>query len=191
MVGDLSKRKSSLLTLSNGLTSMRLFAAPIFYWAIVNQRWGLACALFWLAVVSDVIDGRIARARNETSAFGGILDHGSDATFVAMGNLALVRIGAAPDLLPILIVAAFLQYALDSRILSGHVLRASAIGRWNGVFYFIAPGVIVTREVLALSIPPDAWVNALGWALLVSTLISMADRLFGVLSATRRNLTRH
>ncbi len=182
--------KARLFTLSNGLTSLRLLAAPFFYWAIVNQNWWLACALFWLAVASDVVDGRIARARNETSAFGGVLDHGSDATFVALGHLALARSGTTPDLLAMLIVVAFLQYALDSRILSGHTLRASSIGRWNGVLYFFPPGILVTREALGLAIPPDAWIKAFGWILLVSTLISMSDRLLGVAQAMRRDLTR-
>jgi CDP-diacylglycerol--glycerol-3-phosphate 3-phosphatidyltransferase len=191
MVDAPPESKNSLFTLSNGLTSLRLLAAPLFYWAIVNQVWWLACTLFWLAVASDVIDGRVARARNETSAFGGVLDHGSDATFVAVGHLALTRSGTTPDLLAILIVAAFLQYAYDSRILSGHKLRASLIGRWNGVLYFFSPGIFVTREALGLAIPPDAWIKALGWLLLVSTLVSMSDRLLGVVQAKRRDLTPH
>lgn len=183
--------KVTIVTLSNGLTSLRLLAAPVFYWSIVHQIWWLAFTLFWLAVASDVVDGRIARARNETSAFGGVLDHGSDATFVALGHLALTRSGTSPDFLAILIVTAFLQYAYDSRILSGHTLRASAIGRWNGVLYFFSPGIFVTREALGLAIPPNTWINALGWLLLVSTLISMSDRLFGVIQERRRNLTGH
>ena len=182
--------KATILTLSNGLTSLRLLAAPVFYWSIVHQAWWTACALFWLAVVSDLLDGRIARARNETSAFGGVLDHGSDATFVALGHLALARSGASPDLLAVLIVVAFLQYAFDSQILSGHTLRASVIGRWNGVLYFFSPGILVTREALGLSIPTDVWIRTIGWILLVSTLISMADRLIGVVQAVRSDLTR-
>ena len=178
--------KVGVFTLSNGLTSMRLLAAPFFYWAIVSHGWWLACLLFWLAVASDVVDGRVARARNETSAFGGALDHGTDATFVTLGQLALVKIGATPELLPILIVVSFFQYAFDSRILSGRVLRASVIGRWNGIFYFVAPGILVTREALGLTFPSDAWINALGWLLVVSTVISMADRLIGLVAATPR-----
>ena len=181
---------TSILTISNGLTSMRLVAAPVFYWTIVNQLWGPACLLFWLAVASDMIDGRIARARGETSAFGGILDHGSDAIFVSLGSAALATLALSPAFLSILIFAAFLQYALDSKILSGHPLRASVIGRWNGVCYFIAPGVFVTREALGWSIPADRFIAGLGWLLVASTVISMSDRLLGVISATRRNLTR-
>ena len=178
-------RSERWLTLSNGLTSMRLLAAPFFYWSIVNEDWRVACLVFWLAVASDVVDGRLARARGETSAFGGLLDHASDATFVTLGLAALAMTGRVPGLLPILIVAAFIEYAVDSRILAGRELRASFLGRWNGIFYFVPTGVIVTREALGLLVPADEIVRLLCWALVISTLISMGDRLVSVLSVAR------
>jgi phosphatidylglycerophosphate synthase len=177
-------------TPSNGLTLTRLVAAPFFYWLIVNRFWWAACLVFWLAVVSDIVDGRLARSRGETSTLGGILDHVSDATFVTLGNLALVRTGGVPALLPPLIIAAFLQYAFDSRILAGRELRASSLGRWNGIFYFVPPGVIVTREALGLEVPPDQMISIVGWVLVISSLISMVDRLTNLISLVRENLTR-
>jgi phosphatidylglycerophosphate synthase len=184
------KRTQQWFTFSNGLTSMRLVAAPFFYCLIVNQSWWAACTLFWLAVASDIVDGRLARARGESSAFGGLLDHTSDATFVTLGQMALVKAGCVPILLPILIVAAFLQYGFDSRVLAGRELRASYLGRWNGVLYFVPPGVIVTREALGLALPPDPIVFVFGWVLVISTLISMIDRLTSAISARRAGLTR-
>ena len=170
---------------------MRLVAAPVLYWLIVNQFWWPACLLFWLAVASDVFDGRLARARGETSAFGGLLDHASDAIFVTLGQAALVKTGWVPALLPVLIIAAFLQYVFDSRILARRDLRASFLGRWNGIFYFIPPGVIVTREALGLALPSDRIVFCFGWVLVVSTLISMADRLTSAISVARENRASH
>jgi CDP-diacylglycerol--glycerol-3-phosphate 3-phosphatidyltransferase len=175
------------LTLSNGLTSMRLAAAPFFYALVVGQAWWAACAVFWLAVVSDLVDGRLARARNETSAFGGTLDHGSDATFVTLGALALAKAGVVPLLLPVLIVAAFIQYVLDSRILMGRELRTSLVGRWNGIFYFVPAGIVVTRETLGFTFPPDGFVMVIGWVLVLSTVCSMVDRLLNVVYVRRRD----
>jgi phosphatidylglycerophosphate synthase len=189
MAAPKSRPTPQWLTLSNGLTSMRLVAAPFFYWLIVHQSWWVACLLFWLAVASDFVDGRLARSRGESSALGGLLDHASDATFVTLGQLALAAAGWVPLLLPILIVGAFLQYVFDSRIVVGRELRASFLGRWNGIFYFVPPGVIVTREALGLTIPPNGIVLFLGWALVVSTMISMGDRLVSLVSSVRENLT--
>jgi len=185
------KGAQSWLTVSNGLTLMRLVSAPFFYWVIVNQYWGAGCLLFWLAVVTDVADGRLARARGETSAFGGLLDHATDAVFVTLGNLALVKAGWVPALLPALIIAAFLQYVLDSRILAERELRASFLGRWNGIFYFVPPGVIVTREVLGLAVPRDQIIFIVGWVLVISSLVSMGDRLVSVISVAREHRARH
>ena len=178
------------LTLSNALTTTRLLSAPLFYWLITNRAWWVACLVFWLAVMSDFVDGRIARARSEASAFGGLLDHASDATFVALGNVALASTGIVPVFLPVLIVAAFLQYVFDSPILAGRELRASFLGRWNGIFYFVPPGIVVTREAIGLSVPADQIVFVVGWILTIATLISMLDRLASLLSLTWKSRSR-
>ncbi len=177
------------LTWANVLTSLRLLAALPLYCAIKMSAWPIAAALFWLAVATDLIDGRVARARGETSALGGFLDHGTDAVFVVLGLLALTGSGQVAVLLPYVVGAAFIQYALDSKALAGMPLRASALGRWNGILYFVPIGVVVTRESLSLSIVPDVLVLASSWALVVSTLISMVDRgwaLFSVRFGARR-----
>ena len=186
---EMATLSARLFTLSNGLTSLRLVAAPFFFCMLAGEIWSVAFVLFWLAVASDLLDGRLARARGETSALGGLLDHASDAIFVSFGQFALVATGRAPAFLPLLILVSFLQYALDSRILAGRSLRASPLGRWNGILYFLAPGVVVTREVLALSLPSDDVIRFLGWGLVFSTLISMLDRLIALTSGGRRDLT--
>lgn len=171
------------LTLSNGLTAVRLVSAPAFHHALVEESWTIACLLFWTAVASDWLDGRVARVRGESSAFGGLLDHASDAGFVVLGLFALAFAGHVPLLLPLLVVAAFLQYVLDSRALAGRRLRASALGRWNGILYFVPPGVLATREALGVGAPSDALILLVGWLLVLSTLASMADRAWALRAA--------
>ncbi len=173
------------LTWSNGLTSLRLLAALPLAYAITTGSWRVACILFWLAVASDWVDGRLARARGESSALGGLLDHASDATLVVFGLMALAAAGQTPWPLPFLVAAAFLQYVLDSRALVGRQLRASALGRWNGILYFVPIGIIVTRESLALDFPADTQVVWLGWGLVLSTFVSMSDRAWAIVMSRR------
>ena len=176
---------SRFLTWSNALTGSRLVAAPFFYCTLLPRETSVAAIvpalLFWFAVVTDVADGRVARARGESSAFGGLLDHATDASFVALGLFALATTGAVPKILPLLVVVAFVQYMLDSKSLAGRKLRASALGRLNGIAYFVPLGVIVTRDVLGLLFPSDEWVYALGLVLVATTLISIADRAWTLL----------
>lgn len=176
---------SRRLTLSNGVTLLRLASVPFVCRAILVGDWGLACLLFWLAVGTDLLDGRLARARGESSRLGALLDHASDASFVTVGLAALAIGGRIPLLLPVLVAVAFAQYVLDSRWLAGRPLRASRLGRWNGILYFLPLGIVVTREALSLPHPMDPVVSALAWALVLSTGISIADRAVGLLGLRR------
>ncbi len=177
---------AGLITLSNAVTGLRLVSIPFFLFALAGRDWAPACALFWLAVGTDLVDGRIARARGESTRFGGLLDHATDALFVSSGLAALAVAGRVPLLLPVLVAVAFGQYVLDSRWIAGEPLRASALGRWNGVCYFVPLGIVVTREAAGLTAPPDRAVAILAWALVASTLLSMGDRALTLLRLRRR-----
>lgn len=167
---------ASHLTWSNGLTALRLLSAPFFFCSLLGEQVWTPFGLFWFAVATDVADGWLARARGEATAFGGLLDHATDASFVCFGLAALSMTGVVPAALPVLVLLAFLQYVVDSKSLAGHDLRASFLGRWNGIFYFVPLGVVVTRELLGLSWPDDFVVRSLGYVLVLSTIASMADR---------------
>jgi phosphatidylglycerophosphate synthase len=173
------------LNLSNAITLLRLASVPFMGRAVFAGQWRVAALLFWLAVGTDFADGRIARARGETSRLGGFLDHASDACFVSTGLAVLALQDRLSFALPVLLVVAFVQYVLDSRWLAGRPLRASRIGRWNGVLYFVPLGIVVTRESLALARPTDAVVSVLAWALVGSTTISIADRALTLLHLQR------
>jgi phosphatidylglycerophosphate synthase len=165
------------LTWANGLTASRLVAAPLLALAILREAHGVALLLFVAAVLTDLFDGRVARRLGEVSSSGSVLDHGTDAAFVTVGIAALGRIGEAPWILPWLIAAAFLQYLVDSRVSTGRPLRASALGRGNGVAYFVLLGIPVVRDGLGMTWPGAPLVIAIGWLLVLSTLLSMAQRL--------------
>jgi phosphatidylglycerophosphate synthase len=171
-------------TRANALTALRLLAAPALAAAVGAGAPGIALALFVFAVATDLLDGRVARRFGESSPLGGFLDHLCDATFVATGLAAFARRGELPALLPWLVALAFLQYTLDSRALAAArgeaggapPLRASALGRWNGIAYFALLGIPVVRDGLALGWPSAGAVYAAGVLLVASTLVSMADR---------------
>src|SRR5262245_34591902 len=163
-------------TLANALTGLRLALAPGLVGAILADAPLVGVAIFGLAVATDVADGRVARRRAEASALGGALDHAVDAAFVTAGAAALAVRGALPPLLPALIAAAFLQYALGARTPLG-ALRGSRLGRWNGIAYYAIVAVPLVRDALGLAWPAPPLVRAIGWLLVATTAASMADRL--------------
>lgn len=180
MAPDYARR--AWLSWANVLTSSRLAAAPLCAAAILEAASGLALLLYGVAVVTDLVDGRVARWRGEVSRLGDLFDHATDATFVALGLFALALRGDISLALPVLVVAAFVQYAVDSRVHVRLPLRASALGRWNGIAYFVFLGIPLVRDALGALWPGPALVQAGAWVLVASTLVSMVDRVL----ATRR-----
>jgi phosphatidylglycerophosphate synthase len=163
-------------TLANWMTAARLALAPVLVVAILTGTPVVGAVVLGIAIATDVADGRIARHRAEASALGGALDHAVDAAFVTAGSAALAALGALPPLLPVLIAAAFVQYAVDSRTPAGG-LRGNRLGRWNGIAYYAAVAVPLVRDAAGLGWPAPPLVRALGWLLVASTLVSMAARL--------------
>jgi cardiolipin synthase len=169
--------RNSWLTRANALTCIRVAAVPAVVVAIRADAAWAAVAVFALAVASDVADGIVARRFEEQSGLGRLFDHAADAAFVTAGAAALAHAGVLPPLLPTLIAASFLQYALDAKVAKGSGPRPSALGRWNGIAYYAIVAVPIVRDALELAWPAPALVMALGWLLVGSTLVSMGDRL--------------
>jgi phosphatidylglycerophosphate synthase len=164
------------LTFANGLTALRLVLVPACAAAILGGLNGQAFVYFWLAVATDLADGRVARRRGEVSALGALLDHSTDAIFVSVGLGALALRGDVPGLLAPLVLLAFVQYALDSKALVGRPLRTSLIGRSNGIAYYVLLGTPIVRDALGLGWPGGGLVALFGWGLVATTVVSMTDR---------------
>jgi cardiolipin synthase len=171
--------RGSWLTRANALTGIRLAAAPALVVAIHADAAWVATALFALAVASDVGDGILARRFGEQSGLGRLIDHAADAIFVTAGAATLASAGVLPPLLPTLIAASFLQYALDAKIAKASGPRPSSLGRWNGIAYYAIVAIPIVRDTLGIDWPGPVLVMALGWLLVGSTLVSMGDRLIG------------
>jgi hypothetical protein len=88
--------------------------------------------------------------------------------------------GAITPILPVLIPFAFGQYVIDSYVRHRQRrLRASFLGRWNGILYFVP---IVLAAASRLPFPAgftsllQVVTSALAYLLVVSTVASMLDR---------------
>jgi len=180
--------RGSWRTRANALTGFRVFAAPALVAAILSDSAWAALAVFALAVASDFADGIVARRYAEQSGLGRLIDHAADALFVTAGAATLAHARVLPALLPTLIAASFIQYALDAKLERAAGPRPSALGRWNGIAYYAIVAIPIVRDALGIGWPGPALVMALGWALVASTLLSMGDRLVASrIRAARRN----
>ena len=167
--------------MANLLTGLRLLlalpAAAAF--AVEDLLPPLALAAMLLAAItSDYFDGKLARGRGTASAAGQLFDHATDCLFVTacLGGAALA--GVVPWPLPPLVALAFTQYMLDSRFLHRRKsLRMSALGRWNGILYFV-PLLLIAAARLAAPLEDFLYPanTLLCFALILSTAASILDR---------------
>ncbi len=171
-------------TVPNLLSLSRLLLAFVMFWSIYQSWWYVAVTVLWLAIATDVSDGYLARKMNLTSSLGGLFDHGSDAFFVTFALAAHVSHGWVPVVLVILVPLAFTQYMLDSKALSGHSLRSSMLGRYNGIAYYVLAGFPIMQITLGLTVIPFEFFIWISWGLVITTVISMTDRLVTLLSNT-------
>ena len=169
--------QSNMKLAVNALSLCRVLIAPLTAYCIVSKHWLPASLLVLLAIVSDLLDGYLARRHQVASALGGLLDHSSDAIFVSSCLFALAYNNVVPLLLPVLVLAAFLQYVLDSKALAGQVLRSNKLGRSNGIAYFVLVCLGTMGPLLIPTLMPASMLMWLGWLIILTTLLSMLDRL--------------
>jgi phosphatidylglycerophosphate synthase len=141
---------------------------------------GVLALLLCVAIATDYLDGRVARRTGTASAKGQLFDHGTDCLFVTGGLTGAAMMGAVTPLLPALIPIAFGQYVVDSYVWHRQrQLRASFLGRWNGILYFV-PLVLIAAARLPFPAGFTSLLklatSVLGYLLVASTAASIIDR---------------
>jgi cardiolipin synthase len=89
-----------VLTIPNAISALRLAGVPVFLWLVLGPRTATAdywaVALLIAAGVSDWLDGKIARALNQGSRLGEVLDPAADRLYIAATIIALAVRGIIP-----------------------------------------------------------------------------------------------
>jgi CDP-diacylglycerol--glycerol-3-phosphate 3-phosphatidyltransferase len=100
------------LNLPNLITWLRIILIPlligVYYvpddWLSMGSKNTLACGTFVVAALSDWLDGYLARALNQTSAFGAFLDPVADKLIVAAALIVLVQLGRVEMIVALIII---------------------------------------------------------------------------------------
>jgi cardiolipin synthase len=88
---------SQYLTIPNALTALRGLGVPLFIWLALDQK-SDGWAIFVLAIggLTDYLDGKLARAWNQTSRFGELADPFIDRIYIVATLIVLSIRGAIP-----------------------------------------------------------------------------------------------
>jgi len=146
--------------LPNLLTLSRIAAIPLLVaLAVIRDPWAdlAACALFSAAAITDYFDGKLARERQQTSAFGRMLDPIADKLLVGAALMLLAGMGRLSilGLLPAIVI--MLREILVSGLreyLAGLAvgLPVTKLAKWKTGFQMGALGTLLAGDSAAVAL---------------------------------------
>ena len=160
------------MNLPNKLTVLRIIMVPFFIAAYMEKWFFVAFAVFIVASLTDMLDGKIARARNLVTNFGKIMDPLADKILVYSALCLFVENGTIPGWTLIIILAReFVVSGMRTVAASeGIVIAAAMSGKIKTVLQMVA--VII----LIIAVGPVPQLKTIGmlvfWASLVMTVYS-------------------
>lgn len=170
------------MNLPNKLTMFRVILIPFFVFFLLApyfEGYGnyIAVAIFIVASLTDLLDGKIARKYNLVTNFGKFMDPLADKLLVCSAMICLIDLGQLASWIVIIIIArefiisGFRLVASDN----GVVIAASYWGKFKTTFQML----MVIVLMLDITQSQFAWLHVLGVVLtyiaLALTIISLVD----------------
>lgn len=169
------------MNLPNKLTILRVCMIPFFVFFMMTEYMGaaskwVALAIFVIASLTDLLDGRIARKYNLVTNFGKFMDPLADKLLVCSALICFAELRALPAWMVIIIISrefiisGFRLIAADN----GIVIAASYWGKFKTVFQMV-------MIILLIADLPFAWMETaetvIIYIALILTVVSLADYL--------------
>lgn len=168
------------MNLPNKLTVLRVILIPFFVLFLLTDLGGsngkyYALAVFVIASLTDLLDGKIARKYNLVTNFGKFMDPLADKLLVCSAMICLVELKRLPAWIVIIIIA-------REFIISGFRLVASDNGvviaaSWWGKFKTTFQMLMIILLILDLGGVFGTLETIVTWTALILTVISLVDYL--------------
>jgi CDP-diacylglycerol--glycerol-3-phosphate 3-phosphatidyltransferase len=145
---------------ANIITVVRILLAPVFMWLLLvdDGQDGLlrylAAGLFVLAIVTDSVDGLLARRQNLVTDFGKLLDPLADKVLIGAALVSLSVLGELPWWVTIVILVREIGITVYRFVaLRDRVIPASWLGKVKTTFQAIAIAFALTPIYQWLPMP--------------------------------------
>ncbi|MCR5311077.1 MAG: CDP-diacylglycerol--glycerol-3-phosphate 3-phosphatidyltransferase [Lachnospiraceae bacterium] len=181
------------MNLPNKLTMLRVFLIPVFVFFIlagfVPYNNYIALAVFIIASLTDMLDGKIARKRNLVTNFGKFMDPLADKLLVVSALLCLLVVEGGDRicgsqtlaLIAIIIIVAREFIISGFRLVAsdaGLVIAASMWGKFKTATTMVSICIMIVVNDLAKVIPFIKEVSlVIFWIAVTLTIVSLVDYL--------------
>ena len=157
------------MNLPNKLTIARIIAVPFFIAFFMMRMYAIALAIFCLASLTDMLDGKIARSRGPVTNFGKIMDPLADKILVYSALCLFIDDKIISGWMLIVILAREFAVAGMRTVAAseGRVLAAGMSGKIKTVLQMFA----VIFIILGLAIPAYSIIYKIGMVVFFASLI--------------------
>lgn len=177
-------RRKGFWNLPNAITVMRILMVPVMVWLLWDRpdrlQSVLACVVFVVAMLSDVLDGWLARRWDLQSVIGAFLDPLADKLMVITTLVMLIPNGWVP---------AWMVVVLESRELTigglrqmavseGMVIPAGSLGKFKTAYQSTAIGFLLWHYP-TIGIDAHSVGILLLWVSIAFSLASAAEYFWG------------
>lgn len=179
-------RRPSELNLPNSITILRILVLPFCVYALFKNGgddsiWRIiAWLLFFILVMSDVLDGKLARSRNSVTEFGKLLDPIADKALIGTAMVSLSILGNLPWWITIVILTREIGITIFRfAVINDGVIPANRGGKIKTTIQNIAVGFYILPLSSSLF-----WFRDLFMA--VAIVLTLATGLWYLIEARRR-----
>ena len=163
------------MNLPNKLTILRMIMIVPFVLLLLGGYDWIALAIFIIASLTDLVDGKLARKYNLVTNFGKFMDPLADKLLVCAALIGLVELHRIPAWIVIVIISrefiisGFRTIAADNNV----VIAASYWGKFKTVFQMVMVCLMIAN-IRQLTILTDIVM----WIALALTVVSLVDYLW-------------
>jgi CDP-diacylglycerol--glycerol-3-phosphate 3-phosphatidyltransferase len=178
----------SVVNVANALTGLRIVLVPVFLAALFvgdghETRWRvIAFIVFTVAVVTDRVDGAIARSYGMVTEFGKLADPIADKALIGAALIGLSLLGDLPWWVTIVVLVREIAVTiLRLVVIRSGVIPASRGGKLKTLVQSVAIGLFVLP--LGGTWLTGAWIFM--WAAVVLTVLTGVDYLVSAVRGAR------
>ena len=147
----------------NALTVLRIFMVPVFAWMLLSHpddaNWRIATTgVFIVAMLTDFVDGYLARKQNLVTKFGKLMDPIADKALIAAAMISLSLVHELFWWVTVVILVREVGITLWRLFGVDHVVAASKGGKLKTVTQTVGLGMLI--------LPLPHWFWPIEWAVM-------------------------
>lgn len=170
-MADEQVASSRIFTLANAVSVVRLMAIPVFLWLVVEDQLLIAFVLLVVAVLTDFVDGMIARHMNEITKLGQFLDPFADRLFIAATVIALAIQAVVPWWFVIAVMLRDALLGIGGLVMARYGAATLPVKWWGKVATF-SMLVVLPLFLLGAVFPEVGEItNPIAWVLALATVV--------------------